>query len=154
MLLAADAGTTVPHPGFIADCEGLDVLGVVFYLMEEVDGFNPGSDMSEAYVRESNPNRQLLMLRKGVMHALIWAPPSHFAVDTPGVRQFDLWNVIPEHLDGHFREFRPFVAGCHFPGCSHLQEEGCAVRAALAEGWIDPQRRGGTRGSGRRGVPG
>ena len=36
------AGTPVPHPGFIAGCDDLDVLGVVFYLMEEVDGFNPG----------------------------------------------------------------------------------------------------------------
>jgi aminoglycoside phosphotransferase (APT) family kinase protein len=47
------AGTAVPHPGFIAGCEDLDVLGVVFYLMEEIDGFNPGSDMSEAYVRDA-----------------------------------------------------------------------------------------------------
>jgi aminoglycoside phosphotransferase (APT) family kinase protein len=46
------AGTDVPHPGFIAGCEDLDVLGVVFYLMEEVDGFNPGSEVSEAYVRD------------------------------------------------------------------------------------------------------
>src|SRR5919206_3001992 len=46
------AGTDVPHPGFIAGCADLDVLGVVFYLMEEVDGFNPGSDMAEAYVRD------------------------------------------------------------------------------------------------------
>jgi aminoglycoside phosphotransferase (APT) family kinase protein len=47
------AGTNVPHPGFIAGCDDLDVLGVVFYLMEEIDGFNPGSDMSEAYVRDA-----------------------------------------------------------------------------------------------------
>src|SRR6478736_2924076 len=47
------AGTDVPHPGFIAGCEDLDVLGVVFYLMEEIDGFNPGSDMSQAYVRDA-----------------------------------------------------------------------------------------------------
>ena len=47
------AGTAVPHPGFIAGCEDLGVLGVVFYLMEEIDGFNPGSDMSEAYVRDA-----------------------------------------------------------------------------------------------------
>src|SRR4029079_13915533 len=45
------AGTPVPHPGFIAGCDDLDVLGVVFYLMEEVDGFNPGDTMDEAYVR-------------------------------------------------------------------------------------------------------
>jgi aminoglycoside phosphotransferase (APT) family kinase protein len=47
------AGTPVPHPGFIAGCEDLDVLGVVFYLMEEVDGFNPGNEMDEAYVRDA-----------------------------------------------------------------------------------------------------
>lgn len=46
------AGTPVPHPGFIAGCDDLGVLGVVFYLMEEVDGFNPGDDMDEAYVRD------------------------------------------------------------------------------------------------------
>jgi aminoglycoside phosphotransferase (APT) family kinase protein len=44
------AGTRVPHPGFIAGCEDLDVLGVVFYLMEEVDGFNPGNEMAPAYI--------------------------------------------------------------------------------------------------------
>ena len=37
------AGSDVPHPGFIAGCADLSVLGVVFYLMEEVDGFNPGT---------------------------------------------------------------------------------------------------------------
>lgn len=42
----------MPHPGFIAGCDDLSVLGVVFYLMEEVDGFNPGDSMSEAYVRD------------------------------------------------------------------------------------------------------
>jgi len=45
---------------------------------------------SELYVRESTPTRQLLSLRRGVLHALIWAPPSQFAVDTPGVRAVDL----------------------------------------------------------------
>ncbi|NOQ62633.1 phosphotransferase [Mycolicibacterium fortuitum] len=43
------AGSAVPHPGFIAACTDLDVIGVVFYLMEEVDGFNPGTEVSQAY---------------------------------------------------------------------------------------------------------
>lgn len=63
-----------------------------------------------------------------------------WVVDTPGIRQFDLWNVISAELDGHFPEFRPFVASCGYPGCSHLHEENCAVRQAVTEGWIDPQR--------------
>ncbi|MBB5167745.1 phosphotransferase family protein [Mycobacterium sp. AZCC_0083] len=53
------AGTTVPHPGFIAGCDDLDVLGVVFYLMEEVDGFNPGDSMDDAYVRNADWRHQV-----------------------------------------------------------------------------------------------
>src|ERR1700737_5232897 len=46
------AGTPVPHPGFIAGCDDLTVLGVGFYLMVEMQGFTPGDDMDEAYVRD------------------------------------------------------------------------------------------------------
>lgn len=53
------AGTPVPHPGFIAGCADLSVLGVVFYLMEEVDGFNPGDAMSEAYERDASMRHQV-----------------------------------------------------------------------------------------------
>src|SRR3979411_2374634 len=53
------AGTPVPHPGFIAGCDDLNVLGVVFYLMEGVDGFNPGSEMDEAYVRDPGMRHQV-----------------------------------------------------------------------------------------------
>ncbi|MGB8404841.1 MAG: phosphotransferase family protein [Mycobacterium sp.] len=47
------AGTGVPHPEFIAGCEDLSVLGVVFYLMAEVDGFNPGEELSPAYAADA-----------------------------------------------------------------------------------------------------
>jgi aminoglycoside phosphotransferase (APT) family kinase protein len=40
----------VPHPEFIAGCDDLDVLGVVFYLMAHVEGFNPGNEVAQAYV--------------------------------------------------------------------------------------------------------
>src|ERR1700754_246862 len=53
------AGTPVPHPGFIAGCEDLDDLGVVFYLMEEVDGFNPGDSMAASYVRNADWRHQV-----------------------------------------------------------------------------------------------
>lgn len=47
------AGTGVPHPEFIAGCEDLSVLGVVFYLMDEVDGFNPGEELSPQYAADA-----------------------------------------------------------------------------------------------------
>jgi aminoglycoside phosphotransferase (APT) family kinase protein len=48
-VLTTLAGSAVPHPEFIAGCDDRGVLGVVFYLMEEVDGFNPGNEMAQAY---------------------------------------------------------------------------------------------------------
>ncbi|MCK5754774.1 MAG: phosphotransferase family protein, partial [Mycobacterium sp.] len=52
-VLSTLAGSDAPHPELIAGCEDLDVLGVVFYLMEAVDGFNPGTDVDAAYVRDA-----------------------------------------------------------------------------------------------------
>ncbi|MBL8850351.1 MAG: ribosome small subunit-dependent GTPase A [Planctomycetaceae bacterium] len=63
-----------------------------------------------------------------------------WVIDTPGIRQLELWDVIPEEVEGYFREFRPFVAGCKFPDCSHLHETGCAVRAAVDDRLISRMR--------------
>ncbi|WP_037056843.1 phosphotransferase family protein [Pseudonocardia asaccharolytica] len=53
-LLAALAGTDVPHPGYVAGCTDEDVLGgVVFYLMEAVDGINPGAAIEEPYLSDA-----------------------------------------------------------------------------------------------------
>lgn len=41
-VLGALAGTQVPHPALIATCGDEGVIGAAFYLMEPVDGFNPG----------------------------------------------------------------------------------------------------------------
>jgi ribosome biogenesis GTPase / thiamine phosphate phosphatase len=54
-----------------------------------------------------------------------------WVVDTPGVRQLQLWDTIPEEVEGFFAEFRPFVALCAFPDCTHTHEGGCAVKRAV-----------------------
>ncbi|OLM19332.1 MULTISPECIES: phosphotransferase family protein [unclassified Pseudonocardia] len=48
-VLSALAGADVPHPGFVAGCTDESVLGVVFYLMEAVDGDNPGATVGALY---------------------------------------------------------------------------------------------------------
>jgi ribosome biogenesis GTPase len=63
-----------------------------------------------------------------------------YVVDTPGIRQFQLWDVIPEEVAGYFRELRPYVSRCRFPDCTHTHEGDCAVKDAVAEGWIDTRR--------------
>jgi ribosome biogenesis GTPase len=63
-----------------------------------------------------------------------------FVVDTPGIRQFQLWDVIPEEVAGYFRDLRPYVSQCRFPNCTHTHEDRCAVKDAVADGWIDARR--------------
>jgi ribosome biogenesis GTPase len=63
-----------------------------------------------------------------------------FVVDTPGLRQFELWGVVPGELEAYFLEFRPFIPHCRFPDCSHTHETGCAVKEALFWGQIHPGR--------------
>ncbi len=50
-----------------------------------------------------------------------------WVVDTPGVRQLQLWDVIPEEVEGFFPEFRPYVPLCSFPDCTHTHEEWAAA---------------------------
>jgi ribosome biogenesis GTPase / thiamine phosphate phosphatase len=63
-----------------------------------------------------------------------------YIVDTPGIRQFQLWDVVPEEVGGYFRDIRPYVSLCRFPDCTHLHEAGCAVKDAVAEGRLDARR--------------
>ncbi len=61
-------------------------------------------------------------------------------IDTPGIRQFQLWDVIPEEVAGYFRDLRPFINGCRFPDCTHTHEDDCAVKWAVADGKLDVRR--------------
>lgn len=67
---------------------------------------------------------------------LIRLDPGGYVVDTPGLRQFELWGVDPGELEGHFVEFRPYIPLCKFPDCSHTHESECAVKDAVHWGQI------------------
>ncbi|CAN5742491.1 ribosome small subunit-dependent GTPase A [soil metagenome] len=54
-----------------------------------------------------------------------------YVVDTPGLRQFELWGIDPAEVEGYFVEFRPFIPLCKFPDCSHTHEAECAVKDAV-----------------------
>lgn len=63
-----------------------------------------------------------------------------YVVDTPGIRQFLLWDLISQEVAGYFRDLRPLVSRCEFPDCTHTHEAGCAVKDAVADGWLDVRR--------------
>ena len=64
-------------------------------------------------------------------------------VDTPGFSSFDAEDLNLEwkaHLPETFPEFRPYLGGCRFVGCSHTKEKGCAVLQAVKQGEIPRSR--------------
>lgn len=63
-----------------------------------------------------------------------------YLVDTPGIRQLELWDVSSAEVCGLFRDIRPYVSHCRFPDCTHIHEVDCAVLDAVADGRIDPRR--------------
>lgn len=63
-----------------------------------------------------------------------------WVADTPGIRQFGLWDILLEEVDGYYIEFRPFIRYCRFPDCSHTHEKGCGVKEAMEAGMISPRR--------------
>jgi ribosome biogenesis GTPase len=62
-------------------------------------------------------------------------------VDTPGVREFALWEVGDVDLAETFPELRPFLGQCRFgSGCQHEAEPGCAIKAAVQRGAVSARR--------------
>lgn len=61
-------------------------------------------------------------------------------IDSPGVRSFRLGELDRASLENGFPELRTMRGKCRFSNCSHKQEPGCAVRAAIDEGAIHPER--------------
>jgi len=61
--------------------------------------------------------------------------------DTPGVREFGIWDLHDQELAHCFREMRPYLGQCRFRlDCLHIDEPGCAVRRAVVSGQISPRR--------------
>jgi ribosome biogenesis GTPase len=101
-----------------------------------LNAVEPGLDLATAPVsretekgRHTTTNARLIPLSFG-----------GYVVDTPGMRQFQLWDVAPEEVVNYFRDLRPYVNGCRFPNCTHTHESHCAVKDAVADGRLDERR--------------
>lgn len=57
-------------------------------------------------------------------------------IDSPGVREFGLWHLTNEEVTKCYREFQPFLGGCKFRDCKHLNDPGCAIVEAVKNGSI------------------
>jgi ribosome biogenesis GTPase len=67
-------------------------------------------------------------------------PLSGRIIDTPGLREFGLTDISKQELSHYFPELRERLNDCHFNNCIHINEPGCAVKKAMEEGEIFPER--------------
>ena len=67
-------------------------------------------------------------------------PNGGAVIDTPGMRELGLVNLEKEELAQYFPEMREKMQGCQFHNCQHINEPGCAVKAAVEKGIITEAR--------------
>lgn len=61
-------------------------------------------------------------------------------IDTPGMREFAMMDIEPHELSHYFPEMKALINECRFNNCMHIEEPGCAVKAAVEENKISPER--------------
>jgi ribosome biogenesis GTPase / thiamine phosphate phosphatase len=79
--------------------------------------------------RHTTTHRQILVL-----------PDGGLVIDTPGLRELQLWEAGADALDATFADVEEFAADCRFGDCTHTHEPGCAVLAAVESGELAGER--------------
>jgi len=87
-------------------------------------------DVSEKYNRG----------RHTTNYARLIKTDEYAVIDTPGIREIEVFDIESRDLVFHFPEFIPFNTQCFFPSCLHRDEPDCAVKQAVKEGEILPDR--------------
>jgi ribosome biogenesis GTPase len=90
------------------------------------DRIATNSLMADGRGRHTTRHRELFELPGGAL-----------LIDTPGLRELQLWQG---NVDEAFADVVELAAECRFSDCRHDTEPGCAIRAAIADGTLDPER--------------
>ena len=61
-------------------------------------------------------------------------------IDSPGLQAFGLHHLQIANLLSYFPDMRSYIGKCRFHNCSHRQEPGCALKQAVNEHKIEPER--------------
>jgi ribosome biogenesis GTPase len=78
--------------------------------------------------RHTTTHRELIELKNGA-----------YVIDTPGMRELGLWNN-KEGMETAFSDIEELIRSCRFSNCTHVNEPGCKIREALANGTLDESR--------------
>lgn len=119
------------RPGKTVVCLGSSGIGKSSLINAFVgSGLLKTQDMrrGEQKGRHTTVGRQLVMLQNEAM-----------MIDTPGMRELGMWDVT-SGLSEAFDDVEQHLGRCRFFDCRHDSEPGCAVKAAIANGTLSPQR--------------
>lgn len=92
--------------------------------MQRVSEVREGDDRG----RHTTTHRELFRL-----------PGGGLMIDTPGMRELQLWEA-DEGFRGAFDDVETLAVACKFGDCRHVREPGCAVQAAIADGSLERAR--------------
>ncbi|WP_249669739.1 ribosome small subunit-dependent GTPase A [Polycladospora coralii] len=70
---------------------------------------------------------------------LIPLPQGSCLIDTPGMRELQLWDGS-SGIQETFEDIERLASNCQFTDCRHVQEPGCAIQTAIAENTLQPER--------------
>lgn len=99
-----------------------------------------GSDgiATQAVREEDGKGRHTTTVRE--MHPLaVGGDQGGWLVDTPGMRELQM-SEVASGVTEVFGDLTAVALECRFANCTHVDEPGCAIRAALAGGELDPAR--------------
>jgi len=71
---------------------------------------------------------------------LIVLPGGGVIIDTPGMRELQLWTASDDSLEQSFSDIETLASECRFSDCTHQKEPGCAVQRALQDGSLSEDR--------------
>lgn len=101
-----------------------------------VNALQPGMGLETSEVsKESEKGRHTTTLAR-----LLRLQIGGYVIDTPGIRQFDLWDLAPGEIEAYMPEFIPRIQNCRFRDCHHTEEDGCAIVNAVDAGEISLRR--------------
>ena len=128
--------------------EGIDELAPYLAPAQTVallgsSGVGKSSLANRLLGHEAQPTKQLAEDGTGrhttTARQLIRLPGGALLVDTPGLREVQLWDA-DEGIEQAFADVDDLAADCRFNDCAHQQEPGCAVQAAIDEGRLPRER--------------
>ncbi|MGP1385636.1 MAG: ribosome small subunit-dependent GTPase A [Thainema sp.] len=97
-------------------------------LMGQVTQETQAVRSSDSRGRHTTTHRQLLCL-----------PSGGLLIDTPGMRELQIWSD-ESSVQQTFEDIEELATQCRFRNCQHQDEPGCAIQAAISEGWLDCDR--------------